>query len=464
MLINRQRKFLQYLVLVAWLPIVLFAVTTRAEVFEKTLSNGLKVVVKEDHRAPVVVQQIWYRAGSMDERTGTTGVAHMLEHMMFKGTKTVPPGEFSRRIAAAGGRENAFTNDDYTAYFQQLQSSRLPLAMQLEADRMHNLKLTDAEFAKEIKVVMEERRMRTDDEPHSLLYEKLMAVAYQEHPYQHPVIGWMNDLLALGAGDAREWYKNWYAPNNATLVVAGDVKAAEVFKLAQRYYGPIPAHQLPPRKPYSEPPQTGIKRIVVKAPAELPYLVMAYHAPTLKQADKEWKPYALEVLAGILDGNESARLNKALVREQQLASSTGAGYDSTSRGPGLFILEGTPSTGKSVAELEAGLREQIALLVKEGVSEAELKRVKAQVTAGEVYKLDSLFYQAMQIGQLETIGLGYKAIPVMLQKLQAVTAEQVQEVAREFFQDDNLSVAVLDPQPLSGEHKHATSGGRHELR
>ncbi len=435
-----------------------------AEVFEKTLSNGLKVIVKEDHRAPVVVQQVWYRAGSIDELTGTTGVAHMLEHMMFKGTKTVPPGEFSRRIAAAGGRENAFTNEDYTAYFQQLQSSRLPLAMQLESDRMHNLKLSDAEFAKEVKVVMEERRMRTEDEPHALLYEKLMAAAYQEHPYRHPVIGWMDDLLALTASDSRNWYNSWYAPNNATLVIAGDVKADDVFKLAQRYYGPIPARKLPLRKPHHELPQVGIKRIVVKAPAELPYLVMAYHAPELRDPGQDWKPYALEVLAGILDGNGSARLNKSLVREQQLASEVGAGYDATSRGPGMFTLDGTPSTGKSVADLEAGLRQQIALLVKDGVSEEELKRVKAQVTASEVYKLDSVFYQAMQIGQMESIGLGHKAIPIMLKKLQEVTAQQVQDVAREFFQDDNLSVAVLDPQPISGEHKHANMGGSHDLR
>lgn len=449
-----------------WLaaPALMMAVAAHAEVYEKTLRNGLKVVVKEDHRAPVVVQQVWYKAGSVDEVTGKTGVAHVLEHMMFKGTRAVPAGEFSKRIAAAGGRENAFTNDDYTAYFQQLETSRLPLAMQLEADRMHNLQLSDKEFAKEIKVVMEERRMRTDDEPRSLLNEKLMAAAYQEHPYQHPVIGWMNDLLAMSADDAREWCRNWYAPNNATLVVAGDVKAEDVFKLAQKYYSTIPARKLPLRKPQDEPQQMGIKRIVVKAPAELPYLVMAWHAPQLRDAEKDWKPYALEVLAGVLDGNESARLNKALVREQQLAQGVGAGYDSTSRGPSMFVMDGTPATGKTVAELEAGLREQIALLVKNGVSEEELKRVKAQVTAAEVYKRDSVFYQAMQIGQMESIGLGHKAIPVMLKKLQEVTAQQVQDVAREFLQDDNLNVAVLDPQPMSGERKRHSLGGSHDLR
>ena len=452
-----RKKLLKYLLALTLLP----AVAAQAGVFEKTLGNGLKVIVKEDHRAPVVVQQIWYLAGSMDERTGTTGVAHVLEHMMFKGTKKVPAGEFSKRIAAAGGRENAFTSYDYTAYFQQLHKSRLELAMQLESDRMHNLQLTDAEFNKEIKVVMEERRMRTDDEPHALLNEKLMAAAYQEHPYQHPVIGWMNDLETLGAADARAWYKSWYVPNNATLVVAGDVKANEVFVLAQKYYGAIPARALPARKSYSEPPQLGVKRIVVKAPAKLPQLVMSYHAPTLRDPEKDWQPYALEVLAGILDGNDSARLNKTLVREQQLASSAGAGYDSTARGPALFTLEGTPSEGKTVAELEAGLREQLTLLLRDGVSEEELKRVKAQVTASEVYKRDSLFYQAMQIGQLESIGLGHKTIPLMLQKLQAVTAQQVQDVAREIIQDDHLTVAVLDPQPLSGKPKHVNQGKSH---
>ncbi|HEX5336884.1 MAG TPA: pitrilysin family protein, partial [Gallionella sp.] len=363
-----------------------------------------------------------------------------------------------------GGQENAFTSYDYTAYFQQLHKSKLPLAMQLESDRMRNLNLTAGEFGKEIKVVMEERRMRTDDEPHSLMQETMMATIFQEHPYHHPVIGWMNDLEALSVGDAKAWYDRWYAPNNATLVVAGDVKADEVFALAQRYYGAIPKRAMQPRRDYAEPKQMGIKRLVVKAPAELPQLVMSFHAPTLKDPAQEWKPYALEILAGVLDGNESARLNKHLVREQQIASGTGAGYDSASRGPGLFTLEATPSEGKTVIDVEAALRQEIAQLVKDGVSGDELKRVKAQVMAGEVYKLDSVFYQAMQIGQMESIGLGHRAIPLMLEKLQAVTAEQVQQVAKEFLQDDNLTVAVLDPQPLSDKPKRKAEGGSSHVR
>jgi zinc protease len=432
-----------------------------ADAFEKTLANGLKVIVKEDHRAPVVVQQIWYKAGSMDEITGKTGVAHALEHMMFKGTRRVPAGEFSRLIAAAGGRENAFTSDDYTAYFQQLDKSKLPLAMKLESDRMQNLDLSEKEFSKEIRVVMEERRMRTDDDPHALLQEKMMAVVYEEHPYHHPVIGWMNDLEHLSVNDVRDWYKRWYAPNNATLVIAGDVDHKAVFALAERYYGHIPGRVEPLRRNYIEPAQVGIKRMVVKAPAELPLLVMSYHAPNVVDPLRDWQPYALEMLAGVLSGNDAARLNKHLVREQQIASDVSAGYDATSRGPALFTLEATPSAGKTAADVEAALRGEIALIIKQGVSEQELSRVKAQVMAAEVYKLDSVFYQAMQIGQMESIGLGQKAIPLMLDRLREVTAEQVKDVASQLLKDDNLTIAVLDPQPLSGKIRHQTGDSSH---
>ena len=288
-----------------------------------------------------------------------------------------------------------------------------------------------------------------------------MAAIFVEHPYQHPVIGWMSDLEHLTVNDARDWYRRWYAPNNATLVIAGDVDHEAVFGLAQRYYGHIPKSLQPVRRNYAEPAQVGIRRIVVKAPAELPLLVMSFHAPVIADPARDWKPYALEMLAGVLGGGDSARLNKHLVREQQLVSSVGASFDAESRGPGLFTLEATPSSGKTVDEVEAALRAEIAKLVADGVSQDEMARVKAQVMAGEVYKLDSVFYQAMQIGQMESIGLGQKSIPVMLDRLQAVTADQVREVAREFLQDDNLNVAVLDPQPLSGKPKHKAGDASH---
>jgi len=418
---------------------------------EYMLANGLKIVVKEDHRSPVVISQIWYKAGSIDELNGTTGVAHVLEHMMFKGTKNISSGEFSKKIAAVGGRDNAFTSRDYTGYFQQLHKSKLALAMKLEADRMRNLILTEEEFAKEIKVVMEERRLRTDDQPHALVYEKMMSVAYQSHPYRRPIIGWMNDLENMTVGDAQEWYDRWYAPNNAVLVLVGDVDPKEVYSLAQKYYGEIesrPIASLAVRKPQTEVTQAGIKRLQIKAPAQMPYLVMGYHAPVLHDANADWEPYALQMLVGVLDGNGSARLNKELVRNQQIASSINADYDSTGRGPGMFFLSGTPSEGRSAAELESAIRIEIERLIDAGVTEKELRRVRAQVVSGHVFQLDSMFYQAMQIGQLESVGLSYRDLDTIIKKLQAVTAKQVREVAIKYLMDDSLTVAVLDPQPL----------------
>ncbi|MDP3282280.1 MAG: pitrilysin family protein [Nitrosomonas sp.] len=418
---------------------------------EYLLDNGLKLIVKQDHRSPVVVTQIWYKAGSIDELNGVTGVAHVLEHMMFKGTEKVPNGEFSKKIAAAGGRENAFTSYDYTAYYQQLHKRSLPMAMELESDRMRNLILTEEEFSKEIKVVMEERRLRTDDQARSLLYEKMMAMAYQAHPYKNPIIGWMNDLENMRVEDAQEWYDRWYAPNNATLVVVGDVDAEEVFKLAQKNYGTIQKHSLLPinaRKPQTEPPQVGTKRITVKAPAELPYLIMGYHAQGIKNVATDWEPYALEILEGVLDGNASARLNKSLVRENQIANSASAGYGAMARGPSIFFLSAVPRAGKTVVELEQALRGEIEKIIKEGVTEEELARVKAQVVASHVYQLDSIYSQAMQLGRLESMGLSFRDVDTILEKLKAVTAEQIREVTKKYFNDDSLTVAVLDPQPL----------------
>ena len=438
--------------------------SAQAGVTDVTLDNGLRVIVQEDHRAPVMVSQVWYRAGSMDEFNGTTGVAHVLEHMMFKGTKDVPPGEFSKRIAAAGGRENAFTSRDHTAYFQQMQKDRLELAMKLEADRMANLVISDELFAKEIQVVMEERRLRTEDQPQSVVYERLMATAYQEHPYRRPIIGWMNDLQHMTGQDARDWYKRWYAPNNATLVVAGDVKPDEVIALAKRYFGVLPAHVLPERKPQIEPAQIGGKRIEVKAPAQVPYLLMAWHAPTLKDWEKDTSPYALQILAGVLSGNDSARLQKALVKTQQIAVDASAGYDAIARGPGMFLIDATPAQGKSVAALEKAIREEIKRIQHEGISEEELARVKAQVIAADVYQRDSLFYQAMQLGEYVTAGLPPEALAHRVDKLRAVTAKEVQAAAQQWLQDDQLSVAELDPQALKPQAQRAAVSGESHVR
>ena len=433
--------------------------SAQAAVTDVTLDNGMRVIVQEDHRAPVMVSQVWYRAGSMDEFNGTTGVAHVLEHMMFKGTQDVPPGEFSKKIAAAGGRENAFTSRDHTAYFQQMQKDRLELAMQLEADRMTNLVISDELFAKEIQVVMEERRLRTDDQPQSVVYERLMASAYQTHPYRRPIIGWMDDLQNMSGQDARDWYARWYAPNNATLVVAGDVQADAVVALAQKYFGGLPARALPERKPQLEPAQLGGKRIVVKAPAQTPYLLMAWHAPVLKDWQKDTTPYALQILAGVLSGNDSARLQKSLVKTRQVAVNASAGYDPVSRGPGMFMIDASPSPGKSVALLEQAIRREIERVQREGISAAELARVKAQVIAADVYQRDSLFYRAMQLGEYAIAGLPPEALARRVDKLRAVTAQDVQAAAQQWLKDDQLSVAELDPQTLKPQARRAAVPG-----
>jgi len=431
---------------------LLLALTTAAAAWanphERQLANGLRVIVKEDRRAPTVAHMVWYRAGSMDESSGRTGVAHVLEHMMFKGTPTAGPGEFNRRVAAAGGRDNAFTSRDYTAYFQQVPKLKLPEMMQLEADRMRHLSLDEKEFAQEIRVVMEERRLRTEDQPQALLYEKLNAVAFQVHPYRVPIIGWMTDLQSMTVSDARAWYDDWYAPNNAYLVVVGDVDHQEVFRLAEQYYGVLPARTLPVRKPQEEPPQAGIRRLTVKAPADLPVVMMAYKVPVIRDIERDVDPYALEMLAAVLAGHDAARLNRHLVREQRLAVSAGASYDSTARGPGIFHLHGAPSAGRGRGELEAGLRAELARVQEEGVSAEELARAKAQLIASQIYKLDSIFAQAMEIGQLESAGIPYNLNRRLIDKLQEVSREQVQAVARKYFGDEALTVAELDPQPL----------------
>jgi len=412
------------------------------------LSNGMKVIVKEDRRAPVVVSMVWYRTGSMDEKTGTTGVAHVLEHMMFKGTPSRPAGEFSRTIARAGGRDNAFTNRDATAYHQQLHKSKLVLALELEADRMVNLQLSNEEFAKEIKVVMEERRLRTDDQPRTLLHERLLATAWEAHPYRTPVVGWMDDLEHMRVEDARDWYRAWYAPNNATLVVVGDVSAEEVFREAERIFGPIPARALPMRRPITEAAQAGLRRVTLKAPAELPYLLMAWHVPGLEDIDRDRDAYALWTLSALLDGDQASRLPRELVRGSKVAVSASSSYDAVNRGAALFVLKATPAPGRTVQEMEAALREQLRRIAAEGVGEDELKRVRAQVVAGQIYQLDSMFGQAMQIGALDNAGLPPDSAQAQARRLQEVTAAQVQDVARRYFADDNLTVAVLDPQPI----------------
>ena len=437
--------------------------------FETTLANGMRVVVREDHRAPTAVQMVWYRVGSIDEHDGVTGVAHVTEHMMFKGTPRVGPGEFNRRVASVGGRDNAFTSTDYTAYFQQVPASQLKAVMVLEADRMRHLTLEPIGYSKEIQVIMEERRMRTDDQSSARVHEAMNAVAWQAHPYRRPVIGWMSDLEQMTVADVRDWYRRWYVPNNATLVVVGDVNHQQVFGWAKQTYGAIPARALPERKQYEEPVQTGQRQLEVKAPADLPLLVMGWKAPRLNDPRKDMDPYALEMLAQILDGHDAARLPTALVREQQVAVSIDTSYDSTNRGPSMFMVQASPRPGHTVEQLEQSIRGALAEVANKGVTDQELARARSQLRASEVYKKDSVMGQAMEIGMLETLGYGWQSSPLMLEKLNQVTTADVQRVAQSYFKDDQLTIARLVPQPLDAAELAARAkraeavqiGGRH---
>ena len=438
------RRFIWILLLLSCCSVVFAA----GEVHEFQLSNGMKVIVKEDHRAPIAVSQVWYKVGSSYEHRGITGVSHVLEHMMFKGTEKHPPGEFSRIIAANGGRENAFTGRDYTAYFQTLSKDRLEVSFEMEADRMRNLILLPEEFAKEVEVVKEERRLRTEDKPTSLTYEQFNATAFRSSPYRNPVIGWMNDLDNMQVEDLQAWYQRWYAPNNATMVVVGDVEPKAVFALAKKHFGAFKPEKINGLKPSKEAAQRGTIRVKVRAPARQPYLMMGYKAPAVSTATEEWEPYALEMLVAVLDGGSSARFARNLVRGQEIAVSAGASYNAFTRLPSLVLLDGSPAEGQSMADLEAAILAELDRVKKEPVSQQELEKIQAQVIASKVYEQDSVFYQAMQIGMLETIGLDWRLGDEYVDRLKAVTAEQVQAVAKKYLVEDHLTVAVLEPLPM----------------
>ena len=433
-----------------------------ADVKEYQFDNGLKLIVKPDHRAPVAVTQVWYKVGSSYEYNGITGISHQLEHMMFKGTENLGPNEFSKIIAANGGRENAFTGRDYTAYFQTMEADRVEVSFRLEAERMRKLVLDEAELLKEREVVAEERRLRTEDSPTAMTRETFNATAFMNSPYHHPIVGWMSDINNYEVDDLEQWYQKWYAPNNATIVVAGDVEPEAIYKLAQQFFGHLKPEEVEVVKPQVEVPQRGKRTVEVQLPAELPYLMMGWKVPVVKTAKKAWEPYALEVLAGVLDGGDSARFTRDLVRGDEIATSVGVGYNAFSRLDDLFLVAGAPTKARDVAALQQAVIKQIEQLQAEPVTEQELQRIKTQVVAGAVYERDSLFYQAMQIGMLETIGLDWRLSDQYVENIQAVTAEQIQAVANKYFVDTTLTVAELVPLQLDQKSRNrGIIGGRH---
>jgi len=415
---------------------------------EFTLDNGLKVVVREDHRAPVVVSQIWYKVGSSYETPGQTGLSHALEHMMFKGSSKVGPGEASLILRDLGAEENAFTSDDYTAYYQVLARDRLSVALELEADRMASLRLPADEFSREIEVIKEERRLRTDDKPMGKAFERFKAMAYPASGYHTPTIGWMADLDRMKIEELRHWYQSWYVPNNATLVVVGDVTPDEVKTLAQRYFGAIPRRDTPPAKIPRELDEPGERLITLHVKTQLPSLMFGFNVPSFATAEDKRSVTALRLIAALLDGGYSARLPSQLERGEELISGGSSSYDAYTRGDTLFLLSATPNSQKkkTLADTEAGLWRLLDQLKTRAPSAEELERVRAQVIAGLVYERDSITSQASAIGILETVGLSWKMMDTELSDLQSVTPQDIQKAARTYFTRERLSVAHVLPE------------------
>jgi len=422
----------------------------QANTVESMLDNGMKIIVREDHRAPVVASQVWYRIGSTYEYDGITGVSHVLEHMMFKGTKKLKPGDFSEIIAANGGSDNAFTSHDFTGYHQRIASDRLEICLELEADRMRNVIFLQEEFNKEVAVVQEERRWRVDNKPKSKLFEQFYATAFLSSPRRIPVIGWMGDLEGLEMQDAADWYQQWYAPNNATLVVVGDVVAEEVIQLANKYFADLKPSDIKPPKLRPEIAQTGERRIKLYGQTASPYMIMGYKAPVLVgNKDKVKDIYALDVLSAVLDGGSSARIAKNILRGQEIAADAGTSFDPFDRLNGLFLFAGTPNKGVTPEQLEQAFHAEIKKLQDTPVTQKELDRVKAQVIASKVFERDSMFYTGMQIGMLDSVGLDWRIMDTYVDDIKNITAEDVQRVAREYFDSSQLTVATLWPEQES---------------
>jgi zinc protease len=425
-----------------------------SQVVEQRLSNGMLVLVLKEPRAPLVSHQVWYRVGSRNEELGKTGLSHLTEHLMFKGTDKVKAKEFSRLVQKAGGTDNAFTSKDYTAYFQNGPKTELKRWMELEADRMRGLKVDDKAFDTEKKVVLEERRLRTEDDPVSFLMEDTLASAYKAHPYQWPIIGWYNDIESLTRQDFLNHYNTYYQPNNATLVVVGDVDPQEVLAMAEAVYGKIPPAPEPPRVTAKEPRQYGERRVVVQREAQLPYFLMAYHVPNWESPDA----FALELLVRLLSQGRSARLYHKLVYKDRLALEAGADYDLDTADNSIFLFYGQPLPGKTIAQLERALEGEIKKLQTDLVDSKELEKAKNQVTAAFYMSMDSLFYRGMVLGKLATTAR-WTLIREFIPKIQQVTPEDIRRVARQYLTADNRTLGVLLPEksdrPKTGSYQPA---------
>jgi len=410
-----------------------------------TLKNGMQVVVVENHRTPVVTHMVWYRVGAADEGPGETGIAHFLEHLMFKGTKTLKPGQFSETVARNGGRENAFTSSDYTAYYQTIAVDRLPMMMKMEADRMTNLVITDKEVEPERQVVLEERRSRIENNPGSILSEHINATQFLNHPYRNPVIGWEHDIEALNIDRILAFYKRWYAPNNAILVVAGDITMAELKPLAEKYYGPIPSQPPVIRSRAKEPPQKAERRVTLKDKrVRQPSWRRSFLAPTLQWGDAK-HVYPMEVMADVFGAGASSRLYRALVIDKKIAVSAGAHYSGNGRGPGRFIVFASPRPGVEMDKLEAAVEAEIKKLQTDGVTEDEVQRAKERMQAEAVYARDSLSGGARTFGGALAVGMAIEEVEAWPERIGAVTVDQIKQAADTVFNINQSVTGLLLP-------------------
>ncbi len=410
------------------------------QVYETTLPNGLKIILLENHKAPVATFQVWYRVGSRNETCGKTGLSHMLEHMMFKGTKGVSGETFTRIIEEAGGNDNAFTSKDYTAYFESISADQIHVAIELEADRMHNLLLRVQDFETERMVVMEERRLRTDDDPQACLDEQLTATAFHIHPYRWPVVGWMQDLKALSLEDLMVYYRMYYSPANAVVIAAGDFKKAEILTKIEKAFGSIPRGPVPNQTKPLEDPQSGERRIRMNREVQLPFVLMGYHVPNLRVPDS----YVLEVISAILAQGRSSRLYENLIRKKKLAQSTYAEHDLLSVDPGLFLVSAEPLPGKDAAEVERALDHEIRQLSEESVPTQELEKAKNQLEAAFVFSQDSLVHQAMVLARFEIVW-DWRKIDEYIPRIRAVTADDITRVAKQYLVPENRTMGILAP-------------------
>jgi zinc protease len=431
-------KFFILLLVFLWLP----APGAAESVVETTLPNGLKVLLVEDHRSPIVTIQVWYRVGSRNETPGATGLSHLLEHMMFKGTPAYGPRTYATLIEQAGGRDNAFTTQDHTAYFVNIAADKADLVLELEADRMRHLLLNPKDVDSERQVVMEERRTRTEDDPEGFLGEEVSALAFKAHPYRGPIIGWMEDLKRITVDELRAYYRTHYVPNNALLVAVGDFQAPAMLEKVARHFGSIPRGPDPPPVRAVEPPQTGERRVTVKKDAQLPVIYIGYHVPNYRSGDA----YALELLSTILSQGRRSRLHQRLIYERRLALNAGGDYSDFSADPNLFWFWATPLPGQSVETVEAALMEEVERVKSDLVSEEELARAKNQIEASFVFRQDSIFSRARVLAGFDLTS-GWRALDRFVPAIRAVTAQDLQRVARLYFPADRRTVGILLPLP-----------------